>query len=203
MKSNINKKTIFFGLLLLLLVTACKKALDINHDPNNPSLDNGNPRLVFPAAVMATAGTEGGDLALLGGIWGEYVTQSALANQYKNIDAYDVKSTDLNAQYSGLFTGGLKNYQFVINKARDAQDWNFYLMAQVMKAYTAGLLVDLYDKIPYTEALGGSSNLNPQFDNGDAIYTDLIAGIDSALTKDFTASSNSVAGISDLIFSGD
>jgi hypothetical protein len=99
--------------------------------------------------------------------------------------------------------GGLKNFQFVINKARDAQDWNFYLMAEVMKAYTAGLLVDLYDKIPYTEALGGSSNLNPQFDNGDAIYTDLIAGIDSALTKDFTASSNSVPGTSDLIFSGD
>src|SRR4029077_12871684 len=115
MKANINKKTILLGLLsLLLLVTACKKALDINQDPNNPSLDNGNPRLVFPAAVMATAGMEGGDLALLGGIWGEYVTQSALANQYKNIDAYDFRSPDA---YNGLFTGGLKNYQFVINKA--------------------------------------------------------------------------------------
>ena len=194
MKSNINKKTILFGLLsLLLLVTACKKALDINQDPNNPSLDQGNPRLVFPAAVMATAGMEGGDIAILGGIWGEYVTQSALANQYKYIDAYDVKSTDLNAQYNGLFTGGLKNYQFVIDKAKDAQDWNFYLMGEVMKAYTAGILVDLYDKIPYSEALGGHSNLNPHFDNGDAIYADLIAGIDSAMTKDFTASSNSAA----------
>ncbi len=39
MKSNINKRTILPGLLsLLLLVTACKKALDINQDPNNPSL---------------------------------------------------------------------------------------------------------------------------------------------------------------------
>jgi len=204
MKLNINKKTILPGLLsLLLLATACNKALDINQDPNNPSLDQGNPRLVFPAAVMATAGMEGGDIAILGGIWGQYFTQSALANQYKYIDAYDVKSTDLNAQYSGLFTGGLKNYQFVINKARDAQDWNFYLMSEVMRAYTAGLLVDLYDKIPYSEALGGASDLNPHFDNGDAIYADLIAGIDSALTKDFTASSNSVPGTADLIFAGD
>jgi hypothetical protein len=204
MKSNINNKTILSGLLsLLLLATACNKALDINQDPNNPSLDQGNPRLVFPAAVMATAGMEGGDIAILGGIWGEYVTQSALANQYKYIDAYDVKSTDLNAQYNGLFTGGLKNYQFVINKARDEQDWNFYLMAEVMKAYTAGLLVDLYDKIPYSEALGGASNLNPHFDDGDVIYADLIAGIDSALTKDFTASSNSVPGTADLVFAGD
>jgi len=204
MKSNINKKTILYGLLsLLLLATACKKALDINQDPNNPSLDQGNPRLVFPAAVMAVAGMEGGDIAILGGIWGEYVTQSALANQYKYIDAYDVKSTDLNSHYDGLFTGGLKNLQFVIDKARDAQDWNFYLMGEVMKAYTAGLLVDLYDKIPYSEALEGASNLNPHFDDGEVIYADLIAGIDSALTKDFTASSNSVPGTSDLIFNGD
>jgi hypothetical protein len=204
MKSSINKKTILFGLLsLLLFATACKKALDINQDPNNPSLDQGNPRLVFPAAVMATAGWEGGDIAILGGIWGEYVTQSALANQYKYIDAYDVKSTDLNAQYSGLFTGGLKNYQFVIDKARDAQDWNFYLMGEVMKAYTAGLLVDLYDKIPYSEALAGTSNLSPHFENGDAIYANLIAGIDSAMAKDFTASSNTAPGTADLIFNGD
>ena len=204
MKSNINKKTILLGLLsLLLLVTACKKALDINQDPNNPSLDQGNPRLVFPAAAMATAGMEGGDIAILGGMWSEYFTQSALANQYKFIDAYDVKSTDLNSQYSGLFTGGLKNFQFVIDKAKDAQDWNFYLMGEVMKAYTAGLLVDLYDKIPYSEALGGTSNLNPHFDNGDAIYANLIAGIDSAMTKDFTASSNSAPGTADLIFEGD
>lgn len=204
MKYNINKRTVLSGLaFLLLLTTACKKALDINQDPNNPSVNQGNPRLVFPAAVMATAGWEGGDIAILGGIWGEYVTQSALANQYKYIDAYDVKSTDLNAQYSGLFTGGLKNYQFVIDKAREAQDWNFYLMGEVMKAYTAGLLVDLYDKIPYTEALAGASNLNPHFENGDAIYADLIAGIDSALAKDFSATTNSAAGTSDLIFNGD
>jgi hypothetical protein len=76
-------------------------------------------------------------------------------------------------------------------------------MSEVMKAYNTGLLVDLYDKIPYSEALGGSSNLNPHFDNGDAIYADLVAGIDSAMAKDFTASSNSTPGTADLIFGGD
>jgi len=200
----INKKTIFSGLIaVVLLGTACKKTLDINQDPNNPSLDQGNPRLVFPAAVMSTAGRVGGDLAILGGIWGEYITQSALANQYKYIDAYDVKSTDLNGPYTALFTGGLKNYQYVINKARDAQDWNFYLMGTVMKAYTAEVLVDLYDKIPYFEALQGTGNLNPHFDNGDVIYADLLANIDSALNKDFSASTNSSPGTSDLVFGGD
>lgn len=198
-----NRSKILLGLLTIVFITSsCKKALDINHDPNNPSLDQGNPRLVFPAAVMATAGMVGGDLAVLGGMWSENFTQSALANQYKYIDGYDVKSTDLNAPYSGLFTGGLKNYQFVIDKAGDAKDWNFYLMATVMKAYTTEVLVDLYDKIPFSEALGGASNLNPHFDNGSDIYSSLIAEIDGALGKDFGASTNTSPGNSDLVFQG-
>jgi len=199
----INRNLILSGLLSIVFITpSCKKTLDINQDPNNPSLDQGNPKLVFPAAVMATAGRVGGDLALLGGMWDENFTQSALASQYKFIDAYDVKSTDLNAPYNGLFTGGLKNYQDVINKAADAKDWNFYLMATVMKVYTAQVLADLYDKIPYTEALQGPANLNPHFDNGDAIYSSLISEIDSALSKNFAASTNTSPGNADLVFGG-
>jgi len=188
--------------MLLLTAISCKRTLDINQDPNNPSLSQGTPRLVFPAAVMATAGKVGGDLAIVGGIWGEYITQSAQANQYKYIDAYDVKSTDLNAIYTGLFAGGLKNYQYVIDKSREASDWNFFLMGTVMKAYTTEVLVDLYDKIPYSQALQGSSNLNPTFDDGYSIYVDLLKTLDSALAKDFSASTNSAPGTSDLVFGG-
>lgn len=200
----IHRQTIFLGLLsVVFIMSSCKKTLDINQDPNNPSVDQGNPRLVLPAAVMATAGRVGGDLAILGGMWSENFTQSALANQYKDIDAYDLKSTSLNTPYTGLYTGGLKNYQFVINKAGEVKDWNFYLMATVMKAYTATLLVDLYDKIPYTEALQGAANLNPHFDNGDAIYSSLLDEMDTAMKKDFVASTNTAPGASDLVFGGD
>lgn len=205
MKMKISLKSIFLFtsiLSCLWIASGCKKQFDINQDPNNPSLDQGNSKLVFPVAVMTTAGRVGGDLAIVGGIWGQYVTQSALSNQYKYIDAYDVKNTDLNGSYTSLFTGGLKNYQFVINKSRELKDWNFYLMATVMKAYTTQVLVDLYDKIPYFEALQGSSNLNPKFDDGYLIYKDLLTGLDSALNKDFSASTNSNPGTSDLVFKG-
>jgi hypothetical protein len=197
------KNKILIGLLSVLLVgTSCKKTLDINRDPSSPSQEQGNPRLLFPAAVMATAGRVGGDLAILGGIWGQYVTQSAQSNQYKYIDAYNVKSNDLNGPYSGLYAGGLKNYQAVIEKSRQAQDWNFFLMGTVMKAYTVEVLVDLYDRIPYFEALQGATNLNPKFDEGYTIYVDLLKSIDTALAKDFSASTNSNPGSADLVFGG-
>jgi hypothetical protein len=209
MKLFKNKKIIAALFVSALMFSeGCRKTFDINHDPNNPSLDVGTPKIVFPVAVMGVAAVEGGDLALIGGIYGEYLAQAALANQYKIIDEYDLKTTDYNAQYSTMYTYGLKNMQFVIDKANQSQDWNFYLMGNVMKAYATGLLVDLYDKIPYTEALQGIGNLTPHFDDGYTIYKSLIEGIDSALAKDFSALSAidlraTNEGNIDLLFGGD
>src|SRR5688572_29626802 len=149
----------------LLVGVSCKKTLDINLDPNNPAAEQGSPKLVFPAALVGTAARSGGDLAILGVIWGEYATQSALSSQYRQLDAYNLDGSQWNGPYTGMFSSGLKNYQFIIDKAKETGDWNFYLMATVMKAYTAGILVDLYDKIPWTEALQGANNLNPKFDD--------------------------------------
>lgn len=212
MKMNsFNSRQIITSIFILTLVgngIGCKKTLDINYDPNNPSLEVGTPKLVFPAAVMSVAGAEGGDLAILGAIYGEYITQSAASNQYKYIDAYNLKSSDLNRPYTILFAGGLKNLQFVIDKAKASGDWNFYLMGTVMKAYTAALMVDLYDQIPFSEALQGIGNLNPKFDDGYSIYKSVIADIDTALSKDFTATTvidltATDEGDIDLIFHGD
>jgi len=205
-----SKISIFSVLLLSMLMigVSCKNQLDINQSPNVPSLEQGNPQLVFPAGVLATVGKVGGDLTILGGIWAQNYTQSAISNQYKYIDAYDVKATDFNASYNVLFTSGLKNYKYVTDKARASGDWTFYLMGTVMNAYTTAILVDLYDKIPYSEAFQGTTNLQPKFDDGFEIYKDLLSRIDSALSKDFSALTNSVAAkpgftSSDLIFSGD
>ena len=205
MKIYYNKLILSILLLSILLMgVSCKDQLDINDSPNVPTLEQGTVQLVFPAAVLATVGKVGGDLTILGGIWSQIYTQSALSNQYKYIDAYDVKSTDFNDSWNVLYTDGLKNYKYVIDKARSTEDWNFYLMGTVMNAYTTAILVDLYDKIPYTEAFKGTGNLQPKFDDGFAIYTNLIACIDSALGKDFTLSTNSViASSTDLVFGGD
>lgn len=203
-------KKIVVALVLcsFLIGEGCRKTFDINHDPNNPTLEVGTPKIVFPVAVMGIAAVEGGDLALIGGILGEYVTQAALANQYKIIDQYDLKTTDYNKQYTTLYSYGLKNIQFVIDKAAEAKDWNFYLMGIATKAYATALLVDLYDKVPYSESLQGIGNLTPHFDDGYTIYKSLIASLDTALNKDFSASTAidlraSNEGNVDLIFQGD
>jgi hypothetical protein len=204
MKTVFKNMFLITGLLGFMILSSCKKQLDINHDPNVPAVENGTPSVVFPSAVFGTAAAVGGELAILGGIWGEYVTQSALSNQYKTIDAYQLSQADLNRPYRFLFANGLKNYQFVLDKSAETQNWNFYIMAATMKAYSAQVLVDLYDQIPYFEALKGTSNLTPKFDDGYAIYQDLLKLLDTALSKPLDASVLTSADKSaDLIFKAD
>jgi len=209
MKLFRNKKIIAAVIAAVLMGTfGCRKTFDINHDPNNPTLEVGTPKIVFPVAVMGVAGTVGGDFAILGGILGEFVTQAAATSQYKTIDQYDLKTTDLNTPYTTLFSYGLKNIQFVIDKSKESEDWNFYLMGTVIKAYATATLVDIYDKIPYSEALQGVGNLSPKFDDGYTIYKSLLDELDTALGKDFNARTvvdlrATNEGNVDLIFGGD
>ena len=201
---NKSSVAIFCFSFALLFTTGCKKQLDINQNPNFPTFDQATPALLFPAAVLATTGKVGGDLAIVGGIWSQFFTQSSLANQYTAIESYNMPSTStyVNASYDLLFTNGLKNYQAAMDKAKASGDWNYYLMSTVMKAYTTEVLVDLYDQIPFTQALQGASNLDPKFDDGFSIYQSLINSIDTALNQDFSASTNTAPGSQDMIFNG-
>lgn len=202
MNLTIKKSLYIFIAASSVVLFGCKKQLDINVDPNYPLVNQGSPKLIFPAAVMSTVGRTGAELNIIGGIWSQYYSQSASSSQYRTVDAYNLQSTDYNGLYSELFSGGLNNYQYVIDSSKAKADWNFYLMGTVMKAYTAQVLADLYDKIPYSQSLQGKANLTPAFDDGYSIYTDLLSKIDDALSKDFAAKTNTDPGSSDLVFGG-
>lgn len=59
-------------LALLLGSAGCKKQLNINQNPNYPSLAEGTPAEVFPVAVLATIASTGGNLAIVGGMWSQF-----------------------------------------------------------------------------------------------------------------------------------
>ena len=149
---------------------------------------------MFPAAEISAASAIGGELAIIGMLWSEYTTQDVSASQYRNFDSYNVTSTDLNVDYNQLYTGALNDLELILEKTKTAEDWNYYLMATVLKVYTYQVLVDLYDQVPYSEALQGSTDLHPKFDNGKSIYDSLLTILDTALNHDFTASTNTQPG---------
>ncbi len=192
------------GVMAVFAFTSCKKTLDVNTDPNNPSLDQLTSKLVFPAGVASSVGRIGGQLAIVGGIWAQYYTQSVVSNQFKNIDSYNLTkgfgTTNNGVDWVELYSGALNDLTFVQRKSLAESDWNYYLLSTVVKAYTLQVLVDLYDQVPYTEAFQGTANLQPHFDDGYTVYKGLLAEIDEALSKDFEASTNSLPGETDLVF---
>ncbi|WP_316845250.1 SusD/RagB family nutrient-binding outer membrane lipoprotein [Pedobacter psychrodurus] len=204
MKNNHIKYKALMLSAVVFLAFGCKKTLDINVNPNNPLIETTTPEVLFPSGVISTTGRVGGELTILGGIWSQYYTQANASNQYKTIDAYALTRNDLNGSYDELFAGALADYQLAINLAVARSDWRYNLMATVMKAYTYQVLVDLYDKVPYTEALKGLDNLQPKFDDGYTIYVGLLAEINAALAKDYTSVPlNSDQEKTDFLFGGD
>jgi hypothetical protein len=97
----------------------------------------------------------------------------------------------------------LYDFEYVRNKSKETENWKYYAIATLMQSYTFHVLADLYDKIPFTEALKGEKILQPKYDDGQLVYDSLLARIDEAISKDFNVSSAEDPGKSDLIFGGD
>jgi hypothetical protein len=190
--------------MTLSFVSCEKDFLDINTDPNLPSVDVGTPELLFPAAVASSAGRIGAEYAIVGGMWSQYWTQSNAANQYKAYDQFNITQTTVQSTWAEVFSGGLNDYYNIIKKSKESEDWIYYLMGSVMNAYTYQIMIDFYDKVPYDEAFqGDQSNYTPIYNDGDYVYTKLIEQVNDALSKDFSASTNSAVTKSDFVFGGD
>ncbi|QHS56394.1 SusD/RagB family nutrient-binding outer membrane lipoprotein [Mucilaginibacter sp. 14171R-50] len=203
MKSRNNHIKILFTAAVACLTLGCSKINEINVSPNNPSIDKATPQVLFPSGVISTAAMTGGELNIIGGIWSQYWTQSPAANQFKTIDSYNLQRQDFNRGYNELFSGALADYQLAIDKAKANNQNQFLLMCTVMKAYTYEVLVDLYDKVPYTDAFQGAKNLQPKFDDGYDVYKALIAEIDAALATDYDVDLSAADSKVDLLFGGD
>ncbi|MDB5156530.1 MAG: hypothetical protein JWR50_1237, partial [Mucilaginibacter sp.] len=201
MKKN-NLKTIAI-LALTFIAFGCKKITNINTSPNNPPLSTATPQVLFPSAVASSAGRIGGELQILGGFWSQYYTQYTTANQFRNIDSYNLTQNDLNANWNELFQGALEDYQLSITQAKAKGLNNFVLMSTCMKAYTYEVLADLYDQVPYTQALQGAAATQPTYDKGHDVYLGLIKEIDAALAANYNVDLAGADAATDFTFGGD
>jgi len=189
-------------ILLLVLSSSCSKDwLSVNSDPN--SILSAPDSLVFPSGVASVATVIGGQYAIMGGIWCQYFTQNNTANQYKDLDGFNITTTTMDDQWDELYAGALKDFKYVREQAQQEGNWQLVLMSTVMEAYTYQLLVDLYDQIPYNEALLGSSNMSPHYIPGQQVYDSLIMKIDAAKKLDFSAKTSRNPGSEDFLFEGD
>ncbi len=201
-----NKFLLILVIVLIFSVSGCQKYFDINHDPD--ALEDAPIEMILPAALSAPLDVLGGGGQIIGGFWAQHWTQATGGPQYQGYDSWQVTSSTFDGRgYGALYYNGLKDLEYIKNKAAEDENWNYYLIATATQCYVFQMLVDLYDEIPFSGALKGDTgnpdDFTPVFEKGEDIYDSLIVRIDNALAKDFSVSSNSMEPTADIIFAGD
>ncbi|SNR45580.1 Susd and RagB outer membrane lipoprotein [Lutibacter agarilyticus] len=203
MKKTYNK---IASLLLasIFILISCETDLDINNDPDLLSPDQVPMNSELPAAITGIGASAGSYLAIVGGFWSQYWTQSAVANQYKLIDDYTLPASSgiVNGTWSSMYDA-LTDVRNIKRIAKLNENWNYYLIATSLEVYASQILVDFYGEIPYSEA-NNTAILNPIFESGPVVYDLMVVDLKEALGKDLSASPiDDAPGNTDFIFGGD
>lgn len=203
MKKTYNKIASLFLASIFILIS-CDTDLDINRDPDLLSPDQVPMNSELPAAITGIGASQGSYLALVGGFWSQYWTQSAIANQYKTIDDYTLAQSSgiVNGAWSSMYDA-LTDVRNIKRIAEEDENWKYYLIATCLEVYASQILVDFYGEIPYTEA-NNTAILNPMFESGGIVYDLMVVDLKDALGRDLSTSpAADVPGSTDFIFGGD
>lgn len=170
---------------VLLILNSCKKYLDVNTNPNDPTAST--PQLVLGQAIVYSAANSVSYNTY--GAW--MVGYTANAGGYGGWGSALTYNYD-NTSYTGLWSStydNLEDYQYVIEQTDGKDEFAYFnAAARIMRAYNFQFLVDQYNSVPYTNALKGVSALNPTYDKAEDVYKAIYAELDQALTTINTAS---------------
>jgi len=198
MKKMKNKYLLSF-LFMGMCFVSCDDSLDINDSPNNPV--ESTAALTLPTGQLYAGQTIGIDFALLSGFIAQYWTQSPAAGQYEVYDRYNYNGSSTNAGWQNSWAGALADYKFVEEKALEQGLVNHAAVAKLLMAYQIQVLVDLFDQVPFDEALDGKNgNLQPAYQSGMEVYDRLIPLIDEGL--ELITPGGIVPGNEDLMLGG-
>ncbi|RYZ50631.1 MAG: SusD/RagB family nutrient-binding outer membrane lipoprotein, partial [Sphingobacteriales bacterium] len=194
----INKFLLGFAAVGVLAGTGCKKFKDVNTDPNNAA--DVTVELLLSSAEADIAQVYGSKFQVIGGIWGQYWTQSPNASQYRELEQYQIGSAFAANAWSELYSVGLKDMDQIIKKAGSKK--NYAAIAMILKGYTYQLLTDQFGDIPFSEALKGDQGISsPKYDSQESVYEGMIAMVKEG--RDALDPNSAIPGNDDLIYHGD
>ncbi|ODS86337.1 MAG: hypothetical protein ABS46_01225 [Cytophagaceae bacterium SCN 52-12] len=190
-------KYIFLILLVLGGLFSCSDDIldDINKNPNSPT--DVPISLLLPHAIMNTIhGVSGNGAGTYASFFVEHATNVHLNQRLPE----NVSTTAWNRIYNNL-----NDLQTIIGKGSEggSEEGQFTAVgiAKILYAYTLSVGTDLFGDMPHSEALQGSLNRTPAFDDQQTIYTYLQQLLDQAIADLDKPSVGSIQRF-DLIFDG-
>jgi hypothetical protein len=192
-------KVITLSLSLLFMLGACKDLDDLNVNPNSPSPETTDLNLLLPTVITSL----GGQVVDLGfGDIAGVMQHMQKTGWQGGFNAYDWASPG--QTWTGYY-GILRNADELHKKAvKDGYKYHEGV-ALIMKAYTFGMIADLWGDAPYTEALRaeeGSKYFKPVFDKQQDIYHGILAELETANTLLAQEGGKPINATQDVLFAG-
>lgn len=189
-----NKKYIFLLAGILLAAGSCKKFVDINEDPNNPTA--AQLSLLLPSTQISMAG----NMYQLNSGTSTIIQHTIYSS---GLSRFQQQGTDFDNSWDGFYSQTLNDLQSVINSGTAQQQWGYVAIAKFEKAYLASLMVDMWGDIPYSEAEKGQLNTSPPLEKGAEIYEKLFTMIDDGITDaNKITAATLVPATSDVFYGG-
>jgi len=201
MKANKISFLVYAALLVLAAASSCKKSFftDVNQNPNVPH--EVAPNLILPTAEAALGYTQGGDISRFTSLITQQVFGANSQSQTYYLYGYNPGTFD--NLWPDLYTSVFINIDTLKNLA-DAKGYNVYSgISRILMAYTLQVTVDLWGKVPYSQAVKGNANLHPAYDDDKALYDTIASLIDVGTTQLLDAhKGNLIPGADDVIYNG-
>jgi len=192
------KQALFIGLIAAVGFSGCKKYLDVNQNPNNPS--SVDPTLLLPTTEAALSQVVGNSFQVPGNMWAQYWTQSPVASQYRVFDQYDPPATTFDNSWLNLYSVALVNADLIIKNTTSSA--NLKGIAYLVKAYGFQLATDAFGSVPVAQALQPTIYINPKYDAQQVVYDSIFVYINKALPLLNAAAPAIPVGSQDMIFQG-
>jgi hypothetical protein len=194
-----------FCLLMLLVLSGCNKALDINQNPNRPVEEYMEPSHFLPR-VLDITGNRVSTTYTYAARWMGYWARSGNYGASVDEESYMIGSNFASgqAQWTGWYAILFDNH--MMEKLGKEKNQPFYVAAaKLLKTVGFMYLVDQFNNVPYSQAFQLTSHILPAYDKGEAIYADLLKQLDTAVTlfKAYDVNANANVREADIMFGGD
>lgn len=172
---------IILGCIIVLGSASCKKWLDVNTDPDNPSSGNVLVQNRLPWIehfYTYTAGVTNFRTSCQAGVL--YSTTGS-ANAFSTTWIY---SSGNITPYQTFFVEVASNLNDLYKSAEKQDAYYYMAAADVFSALGFMEMLNLYGEMPYTQtqAISGTANPSPAYDDGKTIYYGCMAKLDEAIS---------------------
>ena len=159
------KKLLILFLSSFVLFTSCKKFVDVNQTPNNPTAVP--PSTILPNTTIALGFANANDLDRATSALVQHI--AGVANQTAAYDVYVLDGSFDNQWNFEIYNGAINNLQILIDQYA-ATSPAYSGVAKLEMAYAFSMATDLWGDVPYSQAGQGLKFESPRFDQVQDIY---------------------------------